>query len=565
MSKLTGTIKFKIALAFGACFLLMVAIGLTGVRGLAKLSTDMDGMYALGTIPVEDLATTHSASLQMRVTLDRLAGQTNPSDVKRAVERVRESDKKLTAAWNDYYPAKVTADDERKIADQIASQLAAFRSLADAALAAAEAGNAEAVGTTLDKLRPVGNALSDSVDSDIAINVAQVKDAAAQGSDTFHLLQWVSFGVLAIGVAVAFGAWFYLQRAITQPLEIAMTAARRIADGRLENRLETRSTDEFGRLLSALRQMDTQLAGIVRGIKTSSESILVASKQIAAGNMDLSSRTEEQAASLEQTAASMDELTATVKQNAENAIQATTLATNASQIADRGGEAVGQMLATMTEISTSSTKIADITGLIESIAFQTNILALNAAVEAARAGEQGRGFAVVAGEVRSLAQRASSAAKEIKDLIQRSATTVREGSTQAEAVGRTMSEIQQAIRRVSDINAEIAAASDEQSRGIEQVNVAVGQMDEVTQQNAALVEEASAAAQSLEQQAAEQKRAISVFRLSSETGEAGAAGTIPAAASAAAHRTQRPAPPRAAARPALAAAGASGPADWETF
>jgi len=565
MSKLTGTIKFKIALAFGACFLVMVAIGLTGVRGLAKLSTDMDSMYALGTIPVEDLATTHTASLQMRVALDRLIGQTNPGDAKRTVERVREFDKKLTAAWNDYYPAKVTADDERKVADQIASQLVAFRSLSDAALAAAEAGNAEATGATLEKLRPVGVALSDGIDADIAINVAQVKDAAAQGSDTFHLLQWVSFGVLAVGVAVAIGAWCYLQRAITQPLEIAMTAARRIADGQLENRLETRSTDEFGRLLSALRQMDTQLAGIVRGIKTSSESILVASKQIAAGNMDLSSRTEEQAASLEQTAASMDELTATVKQNAENAIQATTLATNASQIADKGGEAVGQMLATMTEISTSSTKIADITGLIESIAFQTNILALNAAVEAARAGEQGRGFAVVAGEVRSLAQRASSAAKEIKDVIQRSATTVRDGSTQAEAVGRTMSEIQQAIRRVSDINAEIAAASDEQSRGIEQVNVAVGQMDEVTQQNAALVEEASAAAQSLEQQAAEQKRAISVFRLSGETGEPGEGSTIAAARPAAAHKAQRPAPPRAVARPTLAAAGVSGPADWETF
>ncbi|VWB87981.1 membrane protein [Burkholderia lata] len=564
MSKLTGTIKFKIALAFGACFLVMVAIGLTGVRGLAKLSTDMDSMYALGTIPVEDLATTHTASLQMRVALDRLAAQTNPADAKQIVDRMHEFDKKLTAAWNDYYPAKVTADDERKVADQIASQLAAFRSLSDATLAAAAGGNAEAVGATLDKLRPVGVALSDGIDADIAINVAQVKDAATQGSDTFHLLQWVSFGVLAVGVAVAIGAWFYLQRAITQPLEIAMTAARRIADGRLENRLETRSTDEFGRLLSALRQMDTQLAGIVRGIKTSSESILVASKQIAAGNMDLSSRTEEQAASLEQTAASMDELTATVKQNAENAIQATTLATNASQIADKGGEAVGQMLATMTEISTSSTKIAEITGLIESIAFQTNILALNAAVEAARAGEQGRGFAVVAGEVRSLAQRASSAAKEIKDLIQRSATTVREGSTQAEAVGRTMSEIQQAIRRVSDINAEIAAASDEQSRGIEQVNVAVGQMDEVTQQNAALVEEASAAAQSLEQQAAEQKRAISVFRLSGETGEPGEAGAI-AAASAAVRKTQRPAPLRAVAGPALAAARTSAPADWETF
>jgi methyl-accepting chemotaxis protein len=276
-----------------------------------------------------------------------------------------------------------------------------------------------------------------------------------------------------------------------------MAAAQRIADGELEGAIDIRSNDEFGRLPQALRQMDTQLAGIVRGIKTSSESILVASSEIAA----LSSRTEEQAASLGETAASMEELTATVKQNSDNARQATTLATSASQIADKGGNVVEQMLATMNEIDNSSSKIADITGLIESIAFQTNILALNAAVEAARAGEQGRGFAVVAGKVRSLAQRASSAAKEIKELIQSSVTTIHERSSQAAEVGRTMDEVQQAIRRVADINAEISAASDEQSRSIEQVNQAVGQMDKVTQQNAAFVEEASAAAQSLEQQA----------------------------------------------------------------
>jgi methyl-accepting chemotaxis protein len=315
--------------------------------------------------------------------------------------------------------------------------------------------------------------------------------------------------------------------------------------------------------------MDTQLADIARGIKTSSESIMIASSEIASGNMDLSSRTEEQAASLEETAASMEELTATVKQNSENARQATTLAGNASEVADKGNTVVERMLATMSDITASSTKIADITTLIEGIAFQTNILALNAAVEAARAGEQGRGFAVVAGEVRSLAQRSSSAAKEIKDLIQSSVATIHDGSTQAQEVGRTMADVQQAIRRVADINAEISAASDEQSRGIEQVNQAVGQMDEVTQQNAALVEEASAAAQSLEQLAAQQKRAVSVFKIKEgHAFSAAARATAPQPML----KPKAPAKPRTASRtmPKSEPVGASalaqsGSDNWETF
>ncbi len=565
MNKLTGTIKFKIASAFCACVIVMIAIGLEGIRGLATLSSDMSSMYTDSTVPIEDLAGTQANALQMRVNLERLVTTHDAADAKAVAERIRDREKKLLSAWNDYYPAKVTAADERKIADRIAGQLGDFRALASTALGAAESGNTEAAAAALDKLRPLGGALADGIDEDIAINAKQVKDAADQGNDTYRTLLWASLGTLAIGVAVATGAWRYLQRAITQPLGIAMSTAQRIADGHLENTIEVRSNDEFGRLLDALRQMDAQLASVVRGIKTSSESILTASSEIAAGNMDLSSRTEEQAASLEETAASMEELTATVKQNSENARQATTLATNASDVADTGSEVVERMMSTMHEITTSSTKIADITGLIESIAFQTNILALNAAVEAARAGEQGRGFAVVAGEVRSLAQRASSAAKEIKELIQQSVETVRDGSEQAEAVGRTMGDVRQAIRRVADINAEISAASDEQSRGIEQVNVAVGQMDEVTQQNAALVEQASAAAQSLEQQAAEQKRAVAVFKLAGDPGAAAPARSAPKVA-------RRPAPacvpaPRAATAPApaLATAGASGGGDWETF
>ncbi|WP_144153086.1 methyl-accepting chemotaxis protein [Paraburkholderia sp. BCC1885] len=568
MNKLTNTIKFKIILALGACIVLMMAIGLLGVRGLATLSSDMNSMYADSTVPVEDLAATQSDALKIRLNLMRLQTIHDADEIKQTTDHIRELQKKLNTAWADYYPGKVSAEDERKLADQISAQYADARTLTETALAAIDNGTPDAAAPIIEKLRQVGNAMSDSIDQDIDINATQVKRLADEGVDTFHSLLWIAIGAMVLGLIVAIAASVYLMRAIINPLGSAVQVAQRIAEGQLENELVIHSKDEFGDLLGALKQMDTQLAGIVRGIKTSSESIMVASSEIAAGNMDLSSRTEEQAASLEETAASMEQLTATVKQNSENARQATTLAGNASSVADKGNAVVERMLVTMGDITASSAKIADITTLIEGIAFQTNILALNAAVEAARAGEQGRGFAVVAGEVRSLAQRSSSAAKEIKDLIQSSVATIHDGSSQAEEVGRTMAEVQQAIKRVADINAEISAASDEQSRGIEQVNQAVGQMDEVTQQNAALVEEASAAAQSLEQQAAQQKRAVSVFKVTESkvlpTAPRSVAAPRKASAPLLRPTLKRPAA-AAAARPAAVAAVEAGSESWETF
>ncbi|MGA7778019.1 MAG: methyl-accepting chemotaxis protein [Paraburkholderia sp.] len=573
MNKLTNSIKFKIILALGACIVLMIAIGLMGVRGLATLSTDMTSMYTDSTVPIEDLAATQADALRIRLWLNRLSTIHDPSDQKQAAGQIRDLQKKLNTAWTDYYPAKVSDPDERKIADQIATQGADFKSLTDTVLAAVDAGTLDSAGATIDKVRDVGNAYSDAVNQDIDINGTQTKQLAENGVDTYHMLLWVAIGAIALGLVIAAAASAFLLKAIMGPLESAVQVARRIAEGQLENELSIQSKDEFGHLLGALKQMDTQLAEIARGIKSSSESIMIASSEIASGNMDLSSRTEEQAASLEETAASMEELTATVKQNSENARQATTLAGNASEVADKGNAVVETMLVTMGEITASSAKIADITTLIEGIAFQTNILALNAAVEAARAGEQGRGFAVVAGEVRSLAQRSSSAAKEIKDLIQSSVTTIHNGSTQAQEVGRTMADVQQAIKRVADINAEISAASDEQSRGIEQVNQAVGQMDEVTQQNAALVEEASAAAQSLEQLAAQQKRAVSVFKLREGHSAPTAARAVttrsiqkPKAASKPRTALLRPVLKQAPAAQAAPSAMAQSSADnWETF
>ncbi|MGV8897733.1 MAG: methyl-accepting chemotaxis protein [Burkholderiaceae bacterium] len=317
------------------------------------------------------------------------------------------------------------------------------------------------------------------------------------------------------GLAIALGAlvsWF-ITRSITRPINRAVQVARTVASGDLTSRIEVSTTDETGHLLQALKEMNDSLIHIVGQVRTGTDAIVTASSQISAGNQDLSSRTEEQASSLEQTAASMEELTTTVKQNDGSANQANQLAQSASAVAVKGGAVVSQVVDTMASINDSSKRIADIISVIDGIAFQTNILALNAAVEAARAGEQGRGFAVVATEVRNLAQRSAAAAKEIKVLIDDSVDKVDTGSKLVAQAGVTMNEVVESVKRVTDIMSEITAASQEQSSEIEQVNHAIGHMDDVTQQNAALVEEAAAAACSLHDQADNLAHLVSVFKL----------------------------------------------------
>ncbi|MGJ7555125.1 methyl-accepting chemotaxis protein [Variovorax sp. RB3P1] len=381
---------------------------------------------------------------------------------------------------------------------------------------------------------------------------------AADAAVRIMLVAAVLAGLL--GVA---SAWL-ITRSITRPLDHAVEAADRVARGDLSQAIEAHSTDETGQMLTALQRMQESLARTVGLVRGNAQGVSTASAQISQGNEDLSSRTEEQASSLEQTAASMEELTSTVKQNADNARQANQLAVSASEVAVKGGDVVGKVVTTMASIDASSRKIVEIIGVIDGIAFQTNILALNAAVEAARAGEQGRGFAVVASEVRNLAQRSAAAAKEIKDLIGDSVSKVDAGTTLVGEAGRTMDDIVGSVRRVTDIMGEITAASQEQTSGIEQINQAISQMDQVTQQNAALVEEASAAASSLRDQAGGLLQAVSVFTL--EEGRHAAVAVAPAFAPARpkATTTTMPVRPRVQAK-ALAPKLAMAPGDWEQF
>jgi methyl-accepting chemotaxis protein-1 (serine sensor receptor) len=342
----------------------------------------------------------------------------------------------------------------------------------------------------------------------------RLSESMAEENASAHRQAMLAMGVtLLITLVVGVVTVVSLIKSITVPLHAAVDVAQTVADGDLSSEVRVNSADEIGDLLAALKRMQGNLSNIVGQVRSGTETIHGASVEIAAGNLDLSGRTEQQASSLEETAAAMVQLTSTVKQNNENAAEACKLADTASAVAARGGNAVAQMVRTMGEINDSSRQIADIIGVIDGIAFQTNILALNAAVEAARAGEQGRGFAVVASEVRSLAQRSAAAAQEIKALIGTSVGRVEEGSRLVGQAGETMNEVVASVQRVTAIIGDISVASGEQRDGIEQISIAISQMDSVTQQNAALVEEAAAAAESLEQQAASLSQAVSIFKL----------------------------------------------------
>ena len=458
----------------------------------------------------------------------------------------------------------IAAGAEKALFDRIGEQRKIYTKARDEAVKAKAAGDAALAAQILDQqFTPAATAYQESVQQLVAMQHAHIA-AAAQANQESAAASQKLIGALAV-LAVLLGAvssWL-LTRGIVRPIREAVALAETVASGDLSRRIEANGRDETGALLRALRHMNESLVAIVTEVRGSTDTIANASGEIAAGNLDLSSRTEQQASALEQTAASMEQLTTTVRQNADNARQANQLAITASNVAVDGGAVVGQVIATMGSINASSRKIVDIIGVIDGIAFQTNILALNAAVEAERAGEQGRGFAVVASEVRTLAQRSAAAAKEIKTLIGDSVDKVDQGAKLVDQAGATMEQVVESIRRVTDIMAEITHASQEQTGGIEQVNAAIGQMDESTQQNAALVEESAAAAGSMQDQAAKLAQVVSVFKLDAQVAPAVAATVAaPARALVRAKPAARPlktAPVKTAAR---ATAGAD---EWEAF
>jgi len=414
------------------------------------------------------------------------------------------------------YEKLVDTDTEKAVFPQFVKNLDAFLILQKKILELSRANkNDEARDVIVKEATPIYLAMFANADKLVSVNQEGAKEADQAAENTYRSSRILIVAMLAGCIVIGMLMATWVARIVSNPLRQAVDVAQRVADGDLTADIHPGSKDETGQLMTSLKAMNDSLFKIVSQVRQGTDTIATASNEIAVGNLDLSSRTEQQASSLEETASSMEELTSTVKQNADNARQANQLAVSASEVAIQGGSVVEQVVSTMGSINDSSKKIVDIISVIDGIAFQTNILALNAAVEAARAGEQGRGFAVVASEVRSLAQRSASAAKEIKALIDDSVEKVDTGSKLVAQAGSTMSEVVSSVKRVTDIVGEISAASQEQSTGIGEVNQAITQMDEVTQQNAALVEEAAAAAQSLQDQAAKLAEVVSVFKLDS--------------------------------------------------
>ncbi|MBY4715487.1 methyl-accepting chemotaxis protein [Burkholderia cepacia] len=516
------SIKTKLLGGFGLLAAVVVIVSGVALKALsdtnAEFSRYMNGINARA-----------NQSAQIRTAVDRRAIAarnivlvTKPSDLELELAEVNQAHKDvqehLAKLKEMMANATDTSDRARELVGNIARIESSYGPVALRIVGLAQAGKKEEATADIDdNCRPLLAQLVRATDAYATYTHERELALAQQFADRYAMERNLLAGICLIAVAVAACGGLWLTRKITVPIGSAVDVARTVANGDLGSRIHVSGNDETRDLLDALRTMNERLIGIVGRVRDSSNSIAHAVSEIASGNLDLSQRTEEQAASLQETAATMVEFTSTVRLNAENAQQASALAANASDVAHRGSSVVGRVVDTMTEIGQSSSKIADITGIIEGIAFQTNILALNAAVEAARAGEQGRGFAVVASEVRSLAQRSSTAAKEIKELITASVQTIRDGSALAGEAGKTMSDVTQAVARVTDIMGEIAAASAEQSRGIDQVNLTITQMDETTQQNAALVEQAAAASKSLEAQGRELSETVAAFRMPSGT------------------------------------------------
>lgn len=568
---LNFTIKFRLIATMAVMAVMLVIGGVMGALGVRNSNAVNVELFTNQLPSLDALSSSRVGLLRARVLVDRIIAHPDVADkadlIKRIDELVESSDK----SWKKYLALPMDDGLEKSLSNEV-SQLRekyikdAFQPMMKA-VRAGEFDTADAINTTM--LPPLYQAFADKIVKLDELQFTSAEAMLAKSQADFKVFVWVDIVGVVAGLVAVFASAYFLVIAISHPLTFVLEQFEAIGNGDLSKQIRAKSNDEMGQLLTGLENMRQNLVQTVTVVRQGSSSIAVSSEEIASGNMDLSSRTENQAASLEETASSMEELTSTVQQNADNARQANTLALKASGVASKGGEVVGNVVHTMDSIKESSKKIVDIIGVIDGIAFQTNILALNAAVEAARAGEQGRGFAVVASEVRSLAQRSASAAKEIKELINDSVDKVETGSRLVDDAGKTMDEIVVSIKGVADIMAEITAASVEQSDGIAQVNIAISKMDEAVQQNAALVEEAAAAAGSMQEQANNLNAAVSIFKLNdndtkSQQHHAPKARPAPAAKKPAAKPAVKSLPNGASAKPAKSTDN-SADQDWEEF
>jgi methyl-accepting chemotaxis protein len=503
----------RLAIGFGAFVALMIVGSIGGVT-LMKTSRE-DLMAVLQAAGAKEFlaARMKAIALEQSATMRNIGLHSDIKAMQAEEDRARALGKAYDDARDSMAP-KVESTEEREILDSLSKLDKELDKPFQQALGLSTSFQNEAAAKILmTQLDPIVQKALAGLDRLIEIQRKANQRATEQAAAEANRLAVAVYAAATVVVLIAATLAFLIGRSITRPLGEAVAIARRVASGDLTSRIEPKGRDELGDLLRALREMNDGLGHIVSQIRTGAESIAVGAGQVAAGNQQLSSRTEEHASSLEETASTLEEFTTTVRQNAEHAKQASQLAGSASATAEKGGEVVSKVVTTMQEVTDSSKRISDIIGVIDGISFQTNILALNAAVEAARAGEQGRGFAVVASEVRSLAQRSAASAKEIRGLIENSVSRVEAGARLVEQAGRTMDELVNSVKKVADIMTDIASASHEQSSGIDQINKAITQMDTVVQMNASLVEEATAAATSMANQATSLARAVAQFRV----------------------------------------------------
>ena len=512
MNMLNLSVKAKLYATLALTAFIMIAVGIVGLSGTKSTNGNLNDIFSNRFMPTGWVGTIESRDRELLANAEDVVIRQDAAAVKTSLDLLATRETELRDLWNKLHATELTPK-EREIADTFGKHNNDVMTYVREALTSAQGGTFDkAESALIEKARPAYDKMTEAGELLLKTQIDVAQEMRTSADKAFKRNTAIIIGAILVGIGLATFFGIMLVRSIIGALNAAVSIADRISSGELDNQVRVDSNDELGSLLGALKRMDSKLVEIVGGVRGSADAVGSAARQLSHGNDDLSQRTQEQAAALEETASSMEEMTATVKQNADNARQANQLAVGAREQAEKGGQVVHRAISAMSEINVSSRKIADIISVIDEIAFQTNLLALNAAVEAARAGEQGRGFAVVASEVRNLAQRSASAAKEIKDLIKDSVDKVKVGSQLVDESGKTLAEIMESVKKVTDIVAEIAAASEEQSVGIEQVNNAVTQMDSVTQQNAALVEQATAASKSMEQQSATLVGQIGYFR-----------------------------------------------------